>query len=184
MICMKFTASCNLRTDLRICLATLRKSVRKFWFCKLVLTCVNLGVCLARALTIQCVHDFQVAFHFCFKASPGAKPFIWKIACNWFTCRFWFIWVWIKIIFILKASHKDSLWNGGERQLINGLLCNLCGRLYNTGLTLSNPLRPQFDIDLHLPNLPRNILGVEKIGSLTNISEPQQKINGIQASVN
>ena len=35
MICVKFTASC----DLRIRLATLRKSVRKFWFCKLALTC-------------------------------------------------------------------------------------------------------------------------------------------------
>ena len=32
---MKFTAFCDLRADLRIRLATLRKSVRKFWFCKL-----------------------------------------------------------------------------------------------------------------------------------------------------
>ena len=31
MICVQFTAFC----DLRIRLATLRKSVRKFWFCKL-----------------------------------------------------------------------------------------------------------------------------------------------------
>ena len=38
MICMKFTAFC----DLRIRLATLRKYVRKFWFCKLALTCVDL----------------------------------------------------------------------------------------------------------------------------------------------
>ena len=35
MISVKFTAFC----DLRIRLATLRNSVRKFWFCKL---CVNL----------------------------------------------------------------------------------------------------------------------------------------------
>ena len=35
MICVKFTAFC----DLRIRLATLRKSVHKFWFCKLALTC-------------------------------------------------------------------------------------------------------------------------------------------------
>ena len=35
MICVKFAAFC----DLRFRLATLRKSVRKFWFCKLVLTC-------------------------------------------------------------------------------------------------------------------------------------------------
>ena len=35
MIWMKFTAFC----DLRIRLATLRKSIRKFWFCKLASTC-------------------------------------------------------------------------------------------------------------------------------------------------
>ena len=42
MICVKFTALCDLRADLRIRLATLRESVRKFWFCKLVLICVDL----------------------------------------------------------------------------------------------------------------------------------------------
>ena len=46
MLCVKFTAFC----DLRIRLATLRKSVRKFWFCKLALTCVDVRVRLARAL--------------------------------------------------------------------------------------------------------------------------------------
>ena len=35
MMCVKFTAFC----DLRIRLATLRKSVGKFWFYKLALTC-------------------------------------------------------------------------------------------------------------------------------------------------
>ena len=25
------------------------------------------------------ISDFQVAFRLCFKASPGAKPFIWKL---------------------------------------------------------------------------------------------------------
>ena len=53
MICVKFTAFCDFRADLRICLATLRKSVRKFWFCKLALTCVDLRVRLARALDSQ-----------------------------------------------------------------------------------------------------------------------------------
>ena len=43
MICMKFTAFCDLRADLRIRLATLRKSVRKF--------CVDLRVRLASGLT-------------------------------------------------------------------------------------------------------------------------------------
>ena len=50
MICVKFTVFSDLQADLRIRLATLRKSVRKFWFCKLALTCVDLRVCLARAL--------------------------------------------------------------------------------------------------------------------------------------
>ena len=53
MICVKFTAFCDLRADLRIRLATLRKSVRKFSFCKLALTCVDLRVHLTRALLTQ-----------------------------------------------------------------------------------------------------------------------------------
>ena len=44
MICVKFTAFCDVRADLRIRLATLRKPVRKFWFC--------LRVRLARALEV------------------------------------------------------------------------------------------------------------------------------------
>ena len=48
MICVKFTALC----DLRIRLATLRKSVRKFWFCKLALTCVDLRVRLTSGLKL------------------------------------------------------------------------------------------------------------------------------------
>ena len=51
-VCVEFTifATCvNLRADLRICLATLRKSVRKFWFCKLVATCIDLRFRLVRA---------------------------------------------------------------------------------------------------------------------------------------
>ena len=43
-----FAACVNLR-DSRIRLATLRKSVRKFWFCKLASTCVDVRVRLARA---------------------------------------------------------------------------------------------------------------------------------------
>ena len=50
-MCVKFTAFC----DLRIRLATLRKSVCKFWFCKLALTCVDLRVRLARALHMTAV---------------------------------------------------------------------------------------------------------------------------------
>ena len=39
----------NLQGDLRIRLATHRKSVRKFWFCKATSTCVNVRVRLSRA---------------------------------------------------------------------------------------------------------------------------------------
>ena len=51
MICVKFTAFCDLRAVLRIHLATLRKSARKFWFCKLALIYVDLRVRLASGLT-------------------------------------------------------------------------------------------------------------------------------------
>ena len=48
MICVKFTAFCglraDLRADLRFRLATLRKSVRKLCFRKLALTCVDVRV--------------------------------------------------------------------------------------------------------------------------------------------
>ena len=52
MICVKFTAFCDLRADLRIRLATLRTSVRKFLFSKLALTCIDLRVRLARTLRV------------------------------------------------------------------------------------------------------------------------------------
>ena len=42
-ICVKFTACVNLRNDLRIRLAALRKSVRKFWFIQLASTCESVS---------------------------------------------------------------------------------------------------------------------------------------------
>ena len=50
MIRVKFMGFSDLQADLRIRLATLRKGVCKFWFCKLALICVDLRVCLASAL--------------------------------------------------------------------------------------------------------------------------------------
>ena len=50
MICVKFTVFLRLASRLACRLATLRKSIRKFWFCKLGSTCVDLQVRLARAL--------------------------------------------------------------------------------------------------------------------------------------
>ena len=49
------------------------------------------------------IGDFPVAFRFCFKASPRAKPFISKLVL--FTRKFWFIYMWIKPISVWKASH-------------------------------------------------------------------------------
>ena len=47
------------------------------------------------------IGDFPVAFRLCFKASPCAKPFIWKLVL--FTCKSWFIYMWTKLIFIWEA---------------------------------------------------------------------------------
>ena len=70
---VKFTASCDLR-ELASRLATLRKSVRKFWFCKLVLTCVDFRVRLARAL--QHKQQFLVSFSPTnARSSRGTSPF-------------------------------------------------------------------------------------------------------------
>ena len=51
MICVKFTVFCDLRADLRIRLATHRKSVL------FLQTCVDLRVRLARAL-VDTIHSF------------------------------------------------------------------------------------------------------------------------------
>ena len=50
-------------------LAALCKSVRKFWFCKLTLTCVNLLVCLARALVSQFLNKIHAVSSLCFDRS-------------------------------------------------------------------------------------------------------------------
>ena len=71
--------------------------------------------CLFNIMMLQTIGDFRVAFRLCFKASPSVKPFIWKLVL--FTRKFWFIYMWIKLIFIWKASHQDSLWNRGEGNL-------------------------------------------------------------------
>ena len=40
------------------------------------------------------IGDFRVAFRLCFKASPIAKPDVWKLI--FFTRKFWFIYMWIR----------------------------------------------------------------------------------------
>ena len=49
------------------------------------------------------IGDFRVVFRLCFKVSPSAKPFIWKLVL--FTCKWTEICMWIKLISIWKASH-------------------------------------------------------------------------------
>ena len=81
-----------------------------------------------RALSHKCwdklhqISDFRVAVHLCFKASPSAKPFVWKLIL--FTCKWTKICLWIKLISIWKVLHLDSLWDRGEMQLGNCLLEN------------------------------------------------------------
>ena len=53
------------------------------------------------ASKFEIIGDFRVAFCLCFKASPSVKPFIWKFVL--FTCKFWFIYMWIKLISIRKG---------------------------------------------------------------------------------
>ena len=63
--------------------------------------------------------NIQWPISLCFKARPSAKSFIWKLvllACKWSK-----IYMWIKQVFMRKASHWDSLWNRGERQIGNRL---------------------------------------------------------------
>ena len=70
------------------------------------------------------IGNFWVAFRLCFKASPSAKLFIWKLVL--FTCKFWFIFMWIKLISIWKA------WNRGERQLGHHLVNSFSPNSWST----------------------------------------------------
>ena len=63
------------------------------------------------------IGHFRVPLCLCFKASLSAKSFLVKMssACS-------FIFMQIKVIFLRKVSHLDSLWNRDTRELGNGLL--------------------------------------------------------------
>ena len=92
-----------------------------------------------RPYSYPTIGNFWVAFPLCFKASPSAKPFMWKLVL--FTCRFWFIYMWIKLISIWKALHQDLLCNRGKRQLRNRLLAYKSHevRLVNSWLVYQHP---------------------------------------------
>ena len=49
---------------------------------------------------------FRVAFHLCFKASPSAKPFNWKLVL--FTCKLWFIHKLISIERLHTRTHFET----------------------------------------------------------------------------
>ena len=91
----------------------------RFWPWPEKVTIIHKVVCYKKVCANN-RRNFQVAFCLCFRASPGAKPFKWKLVL--FTRKFWFIYLWINLISISKASHLDSLWNRGEMQLANRLL--------------------------------------------------------------
>ena len=58
---------------------------------------VRVHVCYRLKVLFWWIGDFWVAFRLCFKASPGAKPFMW-ISYFLFTRKFCFIYMWIKLI--------------------------------------------------------------------------------------
>ena len=66
MICVEFTAFCDLWVNLRIRLATLHKSVRKFWFCKLALTCESVWPEL---------HNISIGQNLCILISSRSQDF-------------------------------------------------------------------------------------------------------------
>ena len=45
---------------------------------------------------LQWIGDIRVVFRLCFKASPRAKPFIWKLVLS--TRKCWFIYMWTKLV--------------------------------------------------------------------------------------
>ena len=104
------------------------------WFDDVHETARAIVVCTSIRLEpiAEFVHDSQQAnpqqpfpscLSLCFKASPSAKPFIWKLIL--FTCKWTNICMWIKLIFKSKALHLDSLWSRGERQLKNDCWASL-----------------------------------------------------------
>ena len=80
----------------------------------------------------------RVVFRLCLETGLSAKPFIWKLVL--FTCKFWFIYTWIKLIFIWKTFHLASHWNRGEGQLGNGLLTVNDRLMINDSLIINNLL--------------------------------------------
>ena len=59
--------------------------------------------CYISSWYMMTIGNFRVVFCLCFKASPSAKPFIWKLVL--FTCKWTKICVWIKLIFILEIRY-------------------------------------------------------------------------------
>ena len=53
------------------------------------------------------IGDFRVAFCLCFKVRPSAKPFTWKLVL--FRCKFWFIYIWIRLISIYMEGFALGL---------------------------------------------------------------------------
>ena len=69
------------------------------------------------------VGHFRVFLYLCFKTSLSAKPFIWKwvLRAVSFSCKS------KSFSFHLRlASHLDSLWNRGTKELENGLFVHGC----------------------------------------------------------
>ena len=85
------------------------------------------------------IGHFWVAFCLCFKTSPGAQPFIWKLVLPARSCLA------NQTNFHKKVMHQDSFWNRGKRQLRNGLKSTLALRTphyYGHALLRTKPSPP------------------------------------------
>ena len=81
------------------------------------------------------IGHFQVAFHICFKVSPSAKPFIWKLVL--FTHKFCFIYMWMKLISIRKALHYRCRSHFETEAKGNSEITYSCGLCWLAHLLLS-----------------------------------------------
>ena len=79
---------------------------------------LNVSVDTVRQYTWWLIGIFWVVFCLCVKMSLSAKPFIWK----WLSA-YRLTFMQIKLIFIWKVLHEDSIWNNFNSDMA---YCNLC----------------------------------------------------------
>ena len=85
------------------------------------------------------ITDFWVDFHLSFKANPSAKPLMWRLVL--FTCKVWFIYMWIKLMFTWKGSLETDTKGNSEVTYHNHLATKMYyGYVMHNRLTLQGNL--------------------------------------------